>query len=234
MTRELAPRSILIARTCAAQIDLMFLGEGNQHMKLITLLLACLLTSYAQAGWIDKQGKPLPEAEDRKANGDLGAQLIFTINEDALLKNWATPSDSVYFETVEKVEINQAVSAFVIFFGCKANSSGNCNVSMRFRVLQPDGKVYSETPAMEVWRDKPAPTGRSLGLSVEYLKVVVEPHEQRGHYTVMAQVRDHNADTVLTLKKIFTAGDAPSKAKHKPSIGRTLSGEPAAASRVKP
>lgn len=198
----------------------MFLVEGNQRMKLIILLLACLLSSYAQAGWIDKQGKPLPEAEDRKANGDLGAQLIFTTNEEALFKKWATPSESVYFDTVDRVEINQPVSAFIIFFGCKANSSGNCNVSMRFRVIQPDGKVYSETPAMEVWHDKPAPTGRSLGLSVGYLKVVVEPHEQRGRYTVMAQVRDDNADTVLTLQKFFTAGDSPSKTKHNPALKR--------------
>jgi len=189
-------------------------------MKLITLLLACLLASNAQAGWIDKQGKPLPEAEDRKANGALGAQLIFTTNEEALFKKWATPSESVYFDTVERVEINQPVSAFVVFFGCKTNLSGNCNVSMRFRVIQPDGKVYSETPAMEVWHDKPAPTGRSLGLSVDYLKVVVEPHEQRGRYTVMAQVRDDNAGTVLNLQKTFTADDSPSKAKHNPALKR--------------
>lgn len=190
-------------------------------MKLITLFLACLLASNVQAGWIDKQGNPLPETEDRKSNADLGAQLIFTTNEEALFKKWATPSESVYFDTVERVEINQPISAFVVFFGCKTNSSGNCNVSMRFRVIQPDGKVYSETPAMEVRHDKPAPTGRSLGLSVDYLKVVVEPHEQRGRYTVMAQVRDDNAGTVLNLQKTFIANDSTSKAKHNPSSSGT-------------
>lgn len=187
-------------------------------MKITTLLLACLLASNAQAGWIDKQGKPLPEVEDRKANGDLGAQLIFTTNEEALFKKWATPSESVYFDTVERVEINQPVSAFVIFFGCKPNPSGNCNVSMRFRVIQPDRKVYSETPAMEVWIDKPAPTGRSLGLSVDYLKVVVEPHEQRGRYTVQTQVRDNNSGTVISLQKSFSAVDSQASKKHNPAL----------------
>ncbi|MBC3928948.1 hypothetical protein [Undibacterium sp. CY21W] len=189
-------------------------------MKLINLLLACLLASNAQAGWIDKQGKPLHETEDAKANGDFGALLIFTTNEEALFKNWATPSESVYFDTVESVKINQPVSAFVIFSGCKTNLAGNCNVSMRFRIIQPDGKVYSETPAMEVWNDKPAPTGRSLRLSVDYLKVVIEPHEQRGRYTVMAQVRDDNAGAVLNLQKTFIADDSPSKAKHNPALKR--------------
>ena len=198
----------------------MFLRKGNQRMRLIALLFACLLGSYAQAGWIDKQGKPLPESEDRKAIGDFGAQLIFTNDEQALFKTWAIPSESVNIDTVESVQINQPISAFIIFSGCKATPSGNCNVSMRFRIIQPDGKVYSETPAMEVWHDKPAPHGRALELSVQYLKVVVEPHEQRGRYTVQAQVRDDNSGAVVDLKKTFTASDSPSKAKHNPALKR--------------
>ena len=192
----------------------MFLRKGNQRMRLIALLFACLLGGYAHAGWLDKQGKSLPDADDRKAIGDFGAQLIFTNDEQALFKKWATPSETVDLYTVESVQINQPISAFIIFSGCKATSSGNCNVSMRFRIIQPDGKVYSETPAMEVWHDKPAPRGYALELSVQYLKVVVEPHEQRGRYTVQAQVRDDNTDAVLDLKKAFTVSDSSSKPKH--------------------
>jgi hypothetical protein len=68
---------------------------------------------------------------------------------------------------------------------------------------------------MEVWHDKPAPQGCSLELSIQYLKVVIEPHEQRERYTVMTQVRDDNAGTVLFLQKVFTASDSPVKASDK-------------------
>jgi hypothetical protein len=183
-------------------------------MRVIALILVCIIGSYAQAGWIDKQGKLIPEAEDRKAIGDFGAQLIFTSDEQALFKKWATPSETVNLDTVESVRINWPISAFVIFSGCKPAPSGNCNVSMRFRIIQPDGKVYSETPSMEVWRDKPAPNGHTLELSVQYLKVVIEPHEARGRYIVQAQVRDENTGAVLDLKKTFTASDSLPKGKN--------------------
>jgi hypothetical protein len=191
-------------------------------MKLIVLTVIALLCSHANAGWINKQGEKLPDAEDRKAVGDFGAQLIFTSDEQALFKKWATPSETVDLNTVESVAINQPISAFIVFSGCKPTAKGLCNVSMRFRVLQPDGKVYSETPAMEVWQNKPAPRARALELSVQYLKIVVEPHEQRGRYTIQAQVRDDNTGGVLSLQKTFTAIDAQPPERHNPAGQGTL------------
>lgn len=190
-------------------------------MVLKFLLLVCLFAGNAYAGWIDKQGNPLPDADDRKSVGAFGAQLIFTADEQALFKKWATPSEPVDIDTVESVSINQPISAFVIFSGCKPDAANLCKVSMRFRVIQPDGKVYSETPAMEVWRGKPAPPGRALELSIQYLKVIVEPHEQRGRYTVQTQVRDDNTDTVLFLQKTFTAVDSSAK-KYNPAVQEVL------------
>ena len=196
-------------------------------MKLIPLFLACLLSTGAHAEWVDKQGQPLSDAEDRKSNRNFGAQLIFTTEERELFRKWATPSETVDLNTVDSVRIDQPVSAFIIFGGCKPNASGNCSVSMRFKVIQPDGKTYSETPTMEVWHNKPAPPGRSLELSAEYLKVRVEPHEQRGPYTVQTQVRDDNTGVVLFLQKVFTALDSEELMKHKPALNRTpASGRP--------
>ena len=189
-------------------------------MRIIFLLLVCILSSNAHAGWIDKKGTRLPDAEDRISNGNFGAQLIFTNDEQALFKKWATPSETVNLDTVESVQINQPISAFIIFFGCKPALSGNCNVSMRFRITQPDGKVYSETPDMEVWQDKPAPHGYGLEMSVQYLKVIVEPHEQRGRYTVQAQVRDDNSGSVISLQKSFSAVDSQEAKKHNPPFKR--------------
>jgi hypothetical protein len=166
-------------------------------------LLACL---DASAQWIDKEGKPLPDADDRKAIGHFGAEIIFTTDAKALEKRWATPSDTVHIDSVDRVGINQPISAFVVFSGCKAKATGKCDVSMTFRVIQPDGKVYATTPEMEVWQDKDAP-GTALALSVQYLRIRIEPHESRGRYTVNVEVRDHNSGKVLLLKKTFTAAD---------------------------
>lgn len=196
-------------------------------MKVLAWVFLAALCYNANAGWINKQGASLPDSEDRKAIGDFGAQLVFVTDEQALFKTWATPSETVSLNTVESVTINQPISAFVIFSGCKPTANGQCNVSMRFRVIQPDGKVYSETPAMEVWQNKPAPRARALELSVQYLKVVVEPHEQRGRYTIQAQVRDDNTGSVLSLQKAFSAVDAQSPERHNPAVQGTLRDEAA-------
>ena len=191
-------------------------------MKILAWVFLTALCCNANAGWINKQGASLPDSEDRKAIGEFGAQLVFVTDEQALFKTWATPSETVNLNTVESVNINQPISAFVIFSGCKPTPKGQCNVSMRFRVIQPDGKVYSETTAMEVWQDKPAPRARALELSVQYLKVVVEPHEQRGRYTIQVQVRDDNTGSVLSLQKAFSAADAQAPERHNPAVQGTL------------
>jgi hypothetical protein len=175
------------------------------------LLLLCLLSGSAHAEWIDRRGNPLPESDDMKSVGTFGARLIFIADEQILFKKWDTPSETVNIDTVESVSINQPISAFVIFSGCKPDAANFCKVLMRFRIIQPDGTVYSETPVMEVWHNKPAPQGRSLELSAQYLKVIVEAHEQRGCYTLQAQVRDDNSNTVLSLQKTFTAVDSPAR-----------------------
>ena len=40
---------------------------------------------------------------------------------------------------------------------------------------------------------------------MQYLRVRIEPHEQRGRYTVEVQVRDENSGNILALKKRFGA-----------------------------
>lgn len=58
---------------------------------------------------------------------------------------------------------------------------------------------------MEVWESKPAPRGKALELSVQYLKVRIEPKDQLGRYVIYAQVRDNNTEKVLQLQSPFTA-----------------------------
>lgn len=184
--------------------------KNNLTLTYGAALLAVFLLapSAAFGGWINKSGESLPDSDYRKAVGGFGAQLILVRNENELFKRWATPSVTVDVDTTDNVEVNGKINAFVVFNGCKKDNVGNCSVSMRFRVLQPDGKVYAETPPMEVWENKPAPPGRSLELSVQYLKVIIEPKDQLGKYSVQTQVRDNNSQVVLQLNGPFTATKA--------------------------
>jgi len=190
-----------IARQRPLSSSVMFHGVLMRILGVAFLLLPMI----ASAGWVNRSGELQPDTDSSKAVGDFGAQLILVADEQELLRRWGTPSETVEVKTTGKVEVGGFINAFVVFGGCKPDEKSNCRVAMRFRVLQPDGKVYSETPAMEVWRDKPEPPKKTLELSVDYLKVQIEPHDQLGPYVVQAQVRDENSGAVLQLKSSFAA-----------------------------
>ncbi len=141
--------------------------RGASHI----LIAAFLITPVASyGGWIDRSGVPLTDSPDRKSIGDFGAQFILVGDENALLEVWNAPSDTVHVSTIDSTGVGAPVNAFIVFGGCLKDKTGNCNVTVTFRVLDPKGGIYADTPAMEVWRKKPAPRGRSLGLSVDYSK----------------------------------------------------------------
>lgn len=166
------------------------------------LSLSCITAS---AAWVDKRGERLPETPYRKSTGNLVAQMVFVEDERDLFRTWSKPSESVNVKDIETIAIDSPINTFIVFGGCKPDAKGNCSVVMRFRVIGPDGKVYSETPAMEVWHMKKAPPRQSLELSVDYLKIIVEPHEQPGKYVVNTEVRDNNSGSTVKLQKTFTA-----------------------------
>ncbi len=170
----------------------------------ITALL--LIPVSAQATWINKKGGvSLPETDARKSVSAFNAEMIFVENERALFAGWLAPAASVNVSTINTTVIGKGISAFIIFGGCKPDSSGNCNVTMQFRVVRPDGEVYGAPPELEVWQGKPAPKGKSLELSIRYMKIIIEPKDQLGDYIVYANVKDENAGTSLKLKAPFTA-----------------------------
>lgn len=165
-----------------------------------------LIPVSAQATWINKKGgESLPETDARKSASGFNAEMIFVENERTLFAGWLAPAASVNVSTTNTTVIGKGMSAFIIFGGCKPDSSGNCNVTMQFRVVRPDGKTYAESPDMEVWNNKPAPKAKSLELSIEYMKIIIEPKDQLGDYIVYANVKDENAGTSLQLKAPFRA-----------------------------
>ncbi|MEW8660458.1 MAG: hypothetical protein AB2603_19270 [Candidatus Thiodiazotropha endolucinida] len=179
-----------------------------KELSAILLSLLILLSSVAKAEWVDKQGNPIPDSDNMKSVGDLIAQLVITDNEAQVLENWGTPSQSVYFPTADKIERNKIITAFVVFGGCAIDANGNCDLGMQITVYQPDGKVYSKLPVMEVWSGKPVPPNRSLGLSVEYMRVIIEPGEQLGKYKIDTKVIDKNSGKSMMLTSYFTAVEA--------------------------
>lgn len=171
----------------------------------VLIALVFSLPALANSGWIDKQGNAVPDSDHMKSSKDFIAQLVLTDNEAEALKNWNTPSESVYFPTTDKIEKSKIITAFIVFGGCAVDKKGNCDLRMQITVYQPDGSVYSKLPIMEVWSGKPVPPNRSLGLSADYMRVIIENDEPLGKYRIETKVMDMNSGSNMLLSSSFTA-----------------------------
>ena len=179
-----------------------------QRFIYIVSFVVTLAMSTARAGWVDEQGNPIPDSDYRKSVGTLAAQLVITGNESQLLENWNTPSQSVELPTSNEFGVNEIITVFVVFGGCATDADGNCDLNMQITVYQPNGEVYSGLPVMEVWSGKPVPPEKRLGLSAEYIRIVVEPDEPLGKYRIDARIRDNISKQGMTLRSHFTAVEA--------------------------
>jgi len=158
------------------------------------------------AGWIDRAGNELPETHDQKSIGDFGAWLILTGNVNQAFKNWGTPSEAIYIDTEDKFKRNEFVSALVVFSGCGEDELGNCNLAVKFKVLNPTGGIYADIPLQEAWIGKPSP-GKALQMSVGYIMVSIEDHEPIGTYEIEADIIDLNSKKELNLSSKFLVAE---------------------------
>jgi hypothetical protein len=169
----------------------------------LAAVLAVPLSSVA--GWVDREGKLLPDTSDRKSIGDFGAWLVLTDKESEAFSRWDTPSEGVYLNSTEKIERGKMLTALIIFSGCGADRARNCDLVVKFKIVQPDGKTYADLPYQEAWVGKPVPPNKSLGMSVGYIRVIIEPDEPLGKYKVFANVHDKNLNKTIELLSVFEA-----------------------------
>lgn len=172
----------------------------SKSALVFALLLS--LSSASVAGWIDRDGNPLPDTPDQKAIGEFGAWLILTNNVEKAFRNWGTPSETVYLDTEKIYKRNECISALIIFSGCTEDELGHCNLAVKFKIIQPDGKIYADLPLQKAWVGKASP-GKALQMSIGYVKVSIEDHEPSGTYEILAEVIDSNLKEKISLSSQF-------------------------------
>ncbi len=167
--------------------------------KLITILLFTVSIGFAQ-GWRDKQGNPIPDNSWSKSIDGFGAQML-SVDEKAFLRSWNTPSESVGVTIVDKVHRGTEVIFPIIFAGCKKDMNGTCKLTGLYRVLKPDMSPYGNAPKdMTMFEGKPE-AGYKLNLASNYIKIIFDPDDKAGKYTVRAKVTDSIARVSLELSR---------------------------------
>jgi len=140
--------------------------------------------------------------------------LLITNDPDGFFEQWNRPQSPGYkpnMSTVSEAKRGDTVMAIILFSGCGADKTGNCNSQVDFKVYNPDGSLYSEYNNGELWSNKPAIPQGSMQVSVINLGFKIELDDQLGEYRIEAVVRDLNAKKRLKLKQTIRIKDASDK-----------------------
>lgn len=135
----------------------------------------------------------LPASKAQETSG-LEIQLIVTAEGRELFESWGSPNGKPFeIVPVTTAPRGEFLSAVVLFEGCTADASGNCNVELDIVAYDPAGKVYGEMKGAELWQHRPAPAPGHSQLGVSYMGLEIEPQDPAGTHRVEALARDLNA-----------------------------------------
>ena len=88
----------------------------------------------------------------------------------------------------------------IIFSNCASDDRGMANVTVRFKLFDPNGNLKKETDEQEVWINRPAPKYRDLEMSVKIFEITMK---KSGMYNVEALVKDKISGKQLDLTHQF-------------------------------
>ena len=172
-------------------------------MKTILAVLVIILANVAVSAQWQKGGEKVEDTAERKSVNGFAGHLIVVKDPRRFVEEWQKP-EMPKIRTVSEVKRGELVGAFVLFAGCKPDSSGVCNAEVDYVVLKPDGTVYAERKAQPVWKEE-APPAPNIQLSRAILAIRMESKDPTGEYKVKAKVSDLNANVTIDLETTFRA-----------------------------
>jgi len=139
------------------------------------------------------------------ASGDLAVMQFATTDPDRLQADWQKPTAGAYTQSDSSMKRNQPIFTFLVFTGCSPDPKGNCNLTVDFETLGPDGSRYDLTKGAKLWVGYPPPPGRNLQLSMSGYGLRVEDKDPLGVYRIRATVTDQVSGKVLHTEESLTA-----------------------------
>lgn len=171
--------------------------QGLHHLRAALRLLACALAIplACHAGWVDLDGKPLPDKPEMRSNGNLGAMLVLSNDGEAFRRAWAQPTPP-QLKSTDKVRRGQKLTASVLYHGCQANARGACELTVSFSMVTPDGRVTQGGTGP--LGDQPSPDGR-VQLGQASLQTTFDHTDAIGRHQVRALIIDRVARRQVAL-----------------------------------
>ncbi|HEX4966450.1 MAG TPA: hypothetical protein VF173_36920 [Thermoanaerobaculia bacterium] len=141
------------------------------------------------------KAKPAPPPAP-VSSGKLEIRLLLTLEPDKVFHP-KKEADGKFSEAqpVRVAPRGQLVGGVVFFKDCKADAAGNCNVDVDLQGFLPNGSLFENRKASDLWRNKKAPHAGFVQLGGAYVKIQIESKDPAGTYRVLAVAHDRVAGT---------------------------------------
>lgn len=179
------------------------LVSGTSLFPLVALVLTVATSpAGAQDVWL-RDGQPVKDQPNAAISGNFGVLQITTNDPERLVADWQKPTPGVSISGSTQTLRNQRLTTFLVFKGCRAGRSGNCNVTADFDVVDPKGQPCGQSKSAEIWVGHPPAPGNNLQLSVSGFGVSFDDSDPLGAYRVRATVTDHIAGITLQTEQVL-------------------------------
>lgn len=167
------------------------------------LLLTLSFAAFAQSGWRDMGGNPLPETEARRSRDGFSASLIVTSDRDWRAK-WETPPETApHFTEAREVSEGGELSILTFLANPQIGPSGTTDVACELIVTRPDGSKSVNELDIPCFNFELKSNPHNVYLTAATLKYVAEPSDLRGIWTVSVTVKDRVRGVSLPLRTSF-------------------------------
>ncbi len=174
-------------------------------MKRATLLALILMAhaTFADVGWRDADGNPIPDTEFQKSVRGFGGLLVVTPDKDWEEK-WNTPPEvAPQFSSASTVEVGGELFILTMFTNPKVDRSGAADVVLDLEVKRPDGSMSTDAESAICFQGELRSPPHNVYLCATVVGFAGEPSDPRGTWSVQITITDRIRKVSIPLSTEF-------------------------------
>jgi hypothetical protein len=159
-------------------------------------------------GWHTKDGKPLPNTDNRKSINGFGGWLIITPDADWKEK-WETPTYvSPHFNEASEVEYGQHLAILTFFINPLKDESGNVDIACSVKIIRPDKSISTSEKISECIKGPFPGDTHHVYLSPVVIEYSGDVGDLPGEWIVEVNLTDNIRGSHVPLMNRFTLVEA--------------------------
>lgn len=174
-----------------------------QHLALVIAAVSTAMAAESPSFWRDSEGKPAPDAPDRRSIEGFGGWLLVTSDQDWQAK-WNSPRDAVpRFTATDSPRRGQKIFVLIFLGNPKLDANRSANVTCDIRLTGPDGTAPVDVQNVDCFKGPVSMDPMSVFVSAPVIEFIGEPKDPLGLRVVEVVLRDNNRKVEIPLRTTF-------------------------------